>query len=195
MAGKMGNLFRHCWKYERANVIVGAMLLVLAGMMGVFFLTYEEEPQVVLAPVIEINEGCEVMDTNPLQKSEDEEITDAVMKYYERLEENAEYVEAYDNMSIYVKNGQYKNTYVVYARYEMKIKDIYTLVPGLGTLYIEKNEKDKLMINTQVEDEKVQQYIADITQHEDVKALFQEVENAYAEAVQSDVMLLSLIHI
>lgn len=189
MAGKMMNLCRYCWKYERANVIVGMMLLVLAGMMSVFFLTYEEEPQVVSAPVIVLNEGCKDMETNPLLENGNEEINHAVTKYYERLAENEEYVERYENMKLFVKNGQYEDTYVVYARYEMKIKDIYTLVPGLGTLYVEKNEKGKLMINAQVEDTETQQYIAEITQHEDVKILFQEVESAYAKAVQSDVML------
>ena len=87
-----------------------------------------------------------------------------------------------------MKNGQYENTYVVYATYEMKIRDIYTPVPGLGTLYIEREEDGTIKISASV-DEEIQKYIAHITQHEDVRGLFRQIEESYARAVHSDEML------
>lgn len=37
----------------------------------------------------------------------------------------------YDHFKIYTKSGKYKDTYVAFVRYDMKIKDIYTEVPDL----------------------------------------------------------------
>lgn len=193
MAEKVRKFLCLCWKYQRANVIIGCMLLALAGMMAVFFLTNEEEPQLVSAPVTVINEGCEEMETNPLVKNSAEEIDNAVVKYYERLAENQNYVEAYEELDVYTKEGRIENTYVVFARYEMKIKGIYTAVPGLGTLYVEKTDSDKIKVNSKVDDVDIQQYIIQITEHEDVRELFKDVETDYACAVQSDAMLAEVL--
>ncbi|MGN0406347.1 MAG: hypothetical protein ACI4F1_14055 [Bariatricus sp.] len=188
MAEKLRNLCLSYWEHQRANVIVGMLLLGLTGMMTVFFLTYEEEPQVIPSPEIVKNQGCEEMETNPLRESRMEDVNQAVEKYYARLGENADYVENYENLYLYMKNGQYENTYVVYATYEMKIRDIYTPVPGLGTLYVEREEDGRIKISASV-DEEIQTYIAHITQHEDARGLFTQIEEAYARAVQSDEML------
>lgn len=193
MAEKVRKFLCLCWKYQRANVIIGCMLLALAGMMAVFFLTNEEEPQLVSAPVTVINEGCEEMETNPLVKNSAEEINNAVVKYYERLAENQNYVEAYEELDVYTKEGRIENTYVVFARYEMKIKGIYTAVPGLGTFYVEKTDSDKIKVNSKVDDVDIQQYIIQITEHEDVRELFKDVETDYACAVQSDAMLAEVL--
>lgn len=193
MAEKVRKFLCLCWKYQRANVIIGCMLLALAGMMAVFFLTNEEEPQLVSAPVTVINEGCEEMETNPLVKNSAEEIDNAVVKYYERLAENQNYVEAYEELDVYTKEGRIENTYVVFARYEMKIKGIYTAVPGLGTFYVEKTDSDKIKVNSKVDDVDIQQYIIQITEHEDVRELFKDVETDYACAVQSDAMLAEVL--
>lgn len=188
MAEKVRNLCLWYWKHQRANVIVGILLLGLAGMMTVFFLTYEEETQVIPVPAIVSVQGCEEMETNPLRESRMEDVNQAVEKYYARIGENADYVENYENLYLYMKNGQYENTYVVYATYEMKIRDIYTPVPGLGTLYIEREEDGTIKISASV-DEEIQKYIAHITQHEDVRGLFRQIEESYARAVHSDEML------
>ena len=72
----------------------------------------------------------------------------------------------------------------------MKIKDIYTEVPGLGTLYVEKDEKDgKLHVDTAVEDEKIQTYVKKIVSHEDVQVLMAQIQTDYANAIASDAML------
>lgn len=135
------------------------------------------------------NEGCETMELNPLRKEEYPEITDAVRKYYKQQEEEASFVESYEDISVYTKQGIYRGTYVAFVRYDMKIKDIYTKVPGLGTLYIVENEADGYQVNAAVEDEKAKDYIQVIAQHEDVQALMDETQNAYQNAVGSDALL------
>ena len=80
-------------------------------------------------------------------------------------------------------------TYVAFVRYEMKIKDIYTKVPGLGTVYVCKDKDGGYQVSAAVEEEDVKSYINEIAQHEDVQALIEETQTAYHEAVQSDALL------
>lgn len=60
----------------------------------------------------------------------------------------------YDHFKIYTKSGKYKDTYVAFVRYDMKIKDIYTEVPGLGTLYVKKDSQGNYQITQQVKKKK-----------------------------------------
>ena len=71
-----------------------------------------------------------------------------------------------------MKDGAYKDTYVVFARYEMKIKDIYTKVPGLETLYVRRdNRSGTYRILTEHLDEDTKDYIQTVARHEDVREL------------------------
>ncbi|MGF0031977.1 hypothetical protein ACQRBN_03275 [Bariatricus sp. SGI.154] len=135
------------------------------------------------------NRGCETMELNPLRLEEYPEVTSAVKEYYKRLGEKASFVESYDDVSVYTKQGKYKGTYVAFARYDMKIKDIYTKVPGLGTVYVEADQEGAWKVSPDVDDEGVKAYIQEIAQHEDVQALMNETQEAYHEAVQSDALL------
>ena len=135
------------------------------------------------------NRGCETVELNPLRLEEYPEITNAVKEYYKQLGEKASFVESYDDVSVYTKQGKYKGTYVAFARYDMKIKDIYTKVPGLGTVYVEKEQDGTWKVSPDVADEKVKVYIQEIAQHEDVQVLMNETQEAYHEAVRSDALL------
>lgn len=194
MAERWKEIFRWCWEHRRAHVVLAALFLLLTGMITAFFLTYDKEPQLVSAPVIVVNENYDDMGANPLTGSSNKEVNEAVEKYYTRLLEHEDYVEAYEDMDIYSKKGWYENTYVVFVKYNMKIKGIYTPVPGLGTLYVEKTENEKMKVVSEVEDEKIQHVIADVTVHEDVKGLFREVEESFEQAIQSDAMLAEAVN-
>ena len=39
------------------------------------------------------------------------------------------FAEGYENLKTYTKRGKYKDTYLAFVRYDMKIKDIYTMAP------------------------------------------------------------------
>lgn len=189
MAERKKSRCRWILENRRANMVVGVLFLIVAGMAALFFLTNDKKPLAVSAPVVAIYEEYNVAEMNPLTENLDEEVTEAVTKYYERQKENSDYVEAYGNLSVFMKRGKYQDTYVVFAKYDMKIKDIYTAVPGLGTLFVDKDAKGKIRVNAKAEDVETQKCIADVTAHEDVQALFQNVETAYARAVKSDAML------
>ena len=92
-------------------------------------------------------------------------------------------------MQVYTKLGKYKDTYVAFVRYDMKIRDIYTEVPGLSTVYVTKDENGICQVSAKAEDDEVASYIQMIAQHEDVQALISETQQAYQEAVQSDALL------
>lgn len=182
MAEKRSGFLRRCRKYPCV------MLLALIGM-AVVFVAKDKKPQAASVPARAEVRGRMAQGSNPLTKCEDAEISLAVLKYYKRMSEHKDYVEHYEDFHIYLKSGQFEKTYIVFATYKMKIRDIYTPVPGLGTLYVEKAENGGVSIRAKVEDPVTQRVIAKITEHEDVRRLFGEVEASYREAVQSDVML------
>ena len=71
----------------------------------------------------------------------------------------------------------------------MKIRDIYTMVPGLGTLYLEEDEEHNWQVASKSGDEEVQEYVSDIVTHKDVKKLMSGIQTDYANAVASDALL------
>ena len=130
---------------------------------------------------------------NPLKMEEYPEITGAVRDYYRQQEEEAGFVESYDDLCVYTKEGEYRGTYVAFARYNMKIRDVYTKVPGLSTVYIVEDEEGGYQVNTSVEDDKVKSYIQKVVAHEDVQALMSETQDEYQRAVQSDALLMEAL--
>lgn len=126
---------------------------------------------------------------NPLKMEEYPEISGAVKDYYRQQEEEAGFIESYEDICVYTKEGKYRGTYVAFARYNMKIRDVYTKVPGLSTMYIEEDREGGYQVSVSVEDEKVKSHIQKIAAHEDVQALMEKTQDAYREAVQSDALL------
>ena len=80
------------------------------------------------------------------------------------------------------------DTYVTFVTYDMKIRGIYTEVPGLATFYAKK-EKDKMHVISDPKESDVQRYIARLTKHQDVQNLFRKVNEEYNGALQSDALL------
>ena len=69
----------------------------------------------------------------------------------------------------------------------MKIKDIYTVVPGLGTLYVVKDGTSATyQIHTEELDDRTEDYIETVAAHEDVQVMMEESRKEYQKAVQSD---------
>ena len=72
----------------------------------------------------------------------------------------------------------------------MKIKDIYTEVPGLGTLYVTKDgTSGEYRIDTETLNDEIQRYIETVAAHEDVQKLMETERLEYQRAVQSDALL------
>ena len=173
--------------------MIPLMLVLAAGIAG-FGLTREkaQEVQKINAGSGEVrNIGSRARELNPLREDAYQGLSETVKEYYEKAGSDKEgFVEAYDNIQVYTKLGEYTGTYVAFVRYDMKIKDIYTKVPGLETLYIKKNGTgSEYEVKKGSETEGLAEYVALLGSHDDVKALFEDTNTAYETAVNSDALL------
>lgn len=184
----------HGGKYRRLSVVLISLLLVLVvGVVG-FGLTEaktEKKAQKTNSKEIKAeNKDGKSPEKNPLVLEKYPEVTEAVKDHFAKLSTDKGFIESYDNIQVYTKLGKYKGTYVAFVRYEMKIKDIYTKVPGMETLYVEKEKKgNAYQVSPNTADQKVGDYVAKIVTHADVKNLMSEVETSYQNALQSDALL------
>lgn len=108
---------------------------------------------------------------------------------FEKKEENmkseGEYIEAYDNIDCYTKNGPEENSYVVYVAYDIKFLQMDTLVPGLARLYVVADEDSNYYIYSPYTSE-VEDYMDEVDKSEDVVILSREIDEKMAAALESD---------
>ena len=136
------------------------------------------------------NKGWREAESNPLREETDSEITEAVRRYYEERTAQSPFAEGYENLKTYTKRGKYKDTYLAFVRYDMKIKDIYTMAPGLEILYIEPDEETgELCVEEELPDEGTRDAAQLLASQEDAGQLMAEVQAAYDEAVASGAIL------
>lgn len=179
--------------YGRLIMTIGILLMVIAGAVGCSLTTEktQQEAQKIKKTDVKIeNKDGEIMSKNPLTKETTPEFTKAVEKYYESLADKTDYIEGYEGIEVYKKEGLYPDTYLAFVRYGMKIKDIYTVVPGLGTLYVVKDgTSGTYQIHTEELDDRTEDYIETVAAHEDVQVMMEESRKEYQKAVQSDALL------
>ena len=84
---------------------------------------------------------CESEEANPLLEDAVLEVNRAVEEHFAKMREETGYVEAYHNLHVYTKKGKDADTYVTFVTYDMKIRGIYTEVPGLATFYAKKRTR------------------------------------------------------
>lgn len=114
------------------------------------------------------------------------ELTDSFDATDEAKVLNATYIESYENVNVYTKNGLTEDSFVVFVSYELKFTDVKTPAPGLAQLYVIKGSDGEYTIHNDKDDTEVSEYIDKTTQDEDVKALISEVEKSLNEAMESD---------
>lgn len=95
-------------------------------------------------------------------------------------------IESYDNISTYSKAGPSDGTYVVYAYYDGKIKDISTEAPSLALLYVVTNDSGSLVVGDRNASTEVADFISKATAASDVQALKNDVNQKLLEAENSD---------
>mgnify|MGYP000792893543 FL=1 len=96
------------------------------------------------------------------------------------------YVAGYSDIECYSKEGPYENTYVVYAYYQMELKNIATRVPGITTLYVMRDSNTgNVYIHNGVSSD-VEKYIKDVSKDKDVQELFASVDREFEDALSSD---------
>lgn len=177
----------------RKRMTIATMALILAAGAAGFGLT-DEKPR--KAQMIS-NRNTTVKNAllsqeqlNPLRDDPDEELRKAVGKHYRKLAQKADFVEEYRDIKVYTKKGQNAREFVAFVTYGMKIRDIYTAVPGLGTLYIRQDQNNgEYKVQSGNVDAETEAYIKRMAGQQDVQALLADTEAEYKKAVQADALL------
>ena len=147
--------------------------------------------------------------SNPLQTA-GEDVTGLINKYYEalgnkdvdalqaievnfdaedgeKIVNSADYIESYKVKDVYTKNGLSEGSYVVYASFEYKCRDIDTPVPALSQLYVITDENGDLKIDAAASsDSAITNYVNQLKNDDDVTALTKQVRDAYEQAQKDD---------
>ena len=121
------------------------------------------------------------------------ELTDNFSSTDEAKVVNATYIESYDNVQVYTKQGLDENSYVVFASYDLKFQGIDTPAPGLSELYVVKDDSGNWLIHNDESDQEVQECIEKTRQEEDVQELISQEEERYNQAVESNEELKSYL--
>ena len=96
-------------------------------------------------------------------------------------------IEKYNNITTYSKQGLDAGAYVVYVYFEGKVADYETLVPSLSRLYVTTSDGGDLVISYGSSlDSDVADYINTVSADDDVRALREDVNRQYEEALASD---------
>ena len=103
-----------------------------------------------------------------------------------QIQEKSNYLEGYEDINCYTKPGPEENSYVVYASYYAKFKDIDRTVCGLNTFVVCQNSDGEYYIHDCTNDEAMREYRINVTKQDDVLELFNRVQVEYNEAVTED---------
>ena len=98
----------------------------------------------------------------------------------------AAYVEDYRNINCYVIENAEKNGYRVYAKYDMKLKNIDTLAPSLTAFYVTTTSDGKYIIYLSALDEVQESFIETADENEGFKELVDEVQKSLDDAIAGD---------
>ena len=106
-----------------------------------------------------------------------------------RIQEKAKYTESYDSFKCYTKPGPIAQSYIVFAYYQIKFKNIDTKAPGLTSLYVCTNADGSLYVYNGDLPENISDYIKAVAAQDDVVALLNQVDQEYAAAADQDATL------
>lgn len=125
-------------------------------------------------------------DTKTLQNLVDPSVTvDA-----NSVASQANAVEAYQNISTYVANGQNAGEYAVYVSYEMKFSNIATAAPGLVPAYVKTQSDGSLRIIPYANfDSTVSAYMDSVSQSATIQQLASQINASYQSALAGDANL------
>ena len=197
-------------------IVGGVLLavLVIVGVGVVIAKNMDKPPEVSLsqgsisgseAPV----EDSYVVTTEPLAENAYSDVNTLVAKYFAarsgeelqsgnvikqplnsrdaaKIEARNIYVEKYENINCYTKPGPYEGSYVVFATYDLKLKDWDQTAPGLVTIFVCSDTDGSLYVHTGDFEEKLANYIREVSAQDDVTALLNEVDSNYNEILDSD---------
>lgn len=122
-----------------------------------------------------------------------DELSDADKEEVKKLDKA---YESYSDLKCYTKKGPDEDSYIVFVCCDMKIAGVETLAPYISCLYIgPKDESGNRYIryNNVEEDQTLQAYVQELEQDPEVKALYDDVNACYQEALNSDPTLAEFV--
>lgn len=122
-----------------------------------------------------------------------DELSDADKEEVKKLDKA---YESYSDLKCYTKKGPDEDSYIVFVCCDMKIAGVETLAPYISCLYIgSKDESGNRYIryNNVEEDQTLQAYVQELEQDPEVKALYDDVNARYQEALNSDPTLAEFV--
>ena len=148
----------------------------------------------------------------PLQENAYPEINDLIGRYYAamqegdretlialrdntettellRIQENSSHIEAYTDLVCYTKPGADADSFVVFARYEVKFRGSDTTLPGIDPFYVCRNEEGGYYLHDLSQDEAAAAYTNEVAAQEDVTELYAQVNEEYAARLAQDEVL------
>lgn len=104
--------------------------------------------------------------------------------------------ESYSDLKLYTKNGPEEDSYIVYVICDIKILNVDTPAPYSICIYVspkDENNDRYIRYHNVEEDQELQAYVAELEQDPEVKALLDDVNARYQEALENDKTLYDFI--
>jgi uncharacterized protein YgiM (DUF1202 family) len=102
------------------------------------------------------------------------------------IEKKKDYIESYNDITCYTKKGLEEDSFVVFASYELKIRNIETPAPGIMALYVTRGENGEYVILNGEASEELTSYVLELAAEEDVAAIIADVDARYQQLVAED---------
>ena len=97
------------------------------------------------------------------------------------------YVKKYNNLTYLVKQGADDESFIVYVTYEMKIKKISTLVPGMTSYYVMKKGDTFCIYNNEKHDtDEIMDAKKQSQNSKEIKKLTKKINKRYEQALKQD---------
>lgn len=97
------------------------------------------------------------------------------------------YVKKYKNLTYLVKQGADDESFIVYVTYEMKIKKISTLAPGMTSYYVMKNGDTFCIYNNEKHDtDDITDAKKQSQNSKEIKKLTKQINKRYEQALKQD---------
>lgn len=98
-----------------------------------------------------------------------------------------QYVKKYKNLTYLVKQGADDESFIVYVTYEMKIKKISTLAPGMTSYYVMKKGDTFCIYNNEKHDtDEIADAKKESQNSKEIKKLTKQINKKYEQALKQD---------
>ena len=139
-----------------------------------------------------VEEYCEYIASGDVEGLE--QIVDVLTdEEKEKIQNRASFIENFNNVTCYTKNGPVDDSYIVFVCYDMKLINIETSAPDIICLYVGPKSGEGRRIHYGDIDESMREYVAELEKDPEVQALYDDVRARYQQAQEQDETLAAFI--